>query len=170
MNKVALLIAVLCCTAALVASQAMPRQRQHFADAADDNALSLVAEQWKDAYNAGDPEKVAALYAEDATYLTQHFVTGIVHGRPAIRAYVKNGTDAKYKVDFLKILSTQCSGDFAYTITRYESTNGTQKAFGVNLVVLRKINGKWMIVAHDSAVPDTATAIQKLEIKEQTGE
>lgn len=170
MNKVALLIAVLCCTAALVAGQAMPQQRQHCTDAADDNALSLIAERWKDAYNAGDPDKVASFYTEDATYLTQHFVTGIVHGRHAIRAYVKNGTDAKYKVDSLKVLSTHCSGDFAYTITRYESTNGTQKAFGVNLVVLRKINGKWMIVAHESAVPDVATAIQKLELKEQTGE
>lgn len=170
MKRVAPLIAVLCCTAAVAVGQAMPEQSKHCAIAADDKALSRVAEQWKDAYNAGDPDKIAALYTEDATYLTQHFITGIVHGRPAIRAYVKNGTDAKYKIDSLKVLSTHCSGDFAYTITRYESTNGTQKAFGVNLVVLRKIDGKWMIVAHESAVPDAATAIQKLEVKEGTGE
>lgn len=36
-------------------------------------------------------------------------------------------------------------------------------AIGVNLVVLRKIAGKWLIVAHESAVPDPATAIQTLD-------
>jgi hypothetical protein len=34
---------------------------------------------------------------------------------------------------------------------------------GVNLVVLRKIRGKWLIVAHESAAPDPACAIQHLD-------
>ncbi len=33
---------------------------------------------------------------------------------------------------------------------------------GVNLVVLRKIGGRWVIVAHESAVPDPANSIQFL--------
>jgi len=51
----------------------------------------------------------------------------------------------------------------SYTVDRYESTNAGQKAFGVNLVVLKKIAGEWKIVAHEAAVPDPATAVHSLE-------
>ncbi len=138
-------------------------QEQRCAIGAANQAIQDIVETWKDGYNAGDPEKVAALYAPDATYLTQHFVTGVVHGGPAIKAYVKKGTDAHYRIEAIKLLASDCSADFAYAITRYESTNGDQKGFGVNLVVLQKMKGKWLIVAHESAVPDPATAIQSLE-------
>ncbi len=133
--------------------------------AADDQGLRQVAQDWKQAYNDGDSARIAALYTDDAYYLTQHFVTGVLHGRAAIRAYFQNGIDAKYRVDTIEVLSVSCSGDSAYTITRYEATNGGQKAVGVNLVVLRKMDGKWMIVAHEAAVPDPASAIQKLDVK-----
>jgi ketosteroid isomerase-like protein len=79
-----------------------------------------------------------------------------------VQAYVQRGIDARYRIDSIETLSTVCSGDFAYVITRYRSTSGNQKAMGVNLVVMRKIEGKWLIVAHESAVPDPATAIQSL--------
>ena len=139
-------------------------QEQQCAIASVNQAIGDIIENWKNGYNSGNPEKVAALYAPDATYLTQHFVTGVVHGRPAIRAYVKKGTDAHYRIEAIKLLASDCSGEFAYALTRYESTSADQKAFGVNLVVLQKVEGKWLIVAHESAVPDPATAIQSLEV------
>lgn len=129
---------------------------------ADSSALNQIVERWKTGYNEGDAAKVAALYAENAYYLTQHFVTGIVHGRAAIQAYVQNGVSAHYRVDSIQVVTMHCVGDFAYTVTRYESTNAGQKAFGVNLVVLQRLEGRWMIVAHEAAVPDPATAIQHL--------
>jgi uncharacterized protein (TIGR02246 family) len=135
--------------------------------AADDEALRQVSRDWKESYNNGDAAKVAALYSDDAYYLTQHFATGILHGRAAMQAYVQRGVDAHYRVDAIDVVMTECHGDFAYTVTRYESTNAGQKAFGVNLVVLRKIRGKWLIVAHESAVPDPATAIQSLDVPQE---
>jgi len=134
----------------------------HCGTLADDQAIASIADTWKESYNAGNAAKVAALYSPDAYYLTQHYVDGIVHPRPLVQAYVQRGVDARYHVDSIETLSTVCSGDFAYAITRYRSTNGSQKAMGVNLVVMRKIEGKWLIVAHESAVPDPATAIQSL--------
>ena len=148
----------------LAFGQAFPEHPQHCTVPAVENVIQKIAQDWKDGYNAGDPEAVAALYAEDATYLTQHFATGIVHGRAAIKAYVKNGTDAKYKIDSLTVLASGCSRDFAYSITRYHSLNGGQTAMGVNLVLIRKLQGRWKIVAHESAVPDPANAIRSLEI------
>jgi ketosteroid isomerase-like protein len=112
--------------------------------------------------NRRDAAQVASLYSEDAYYLTQHFVSGVVYPRDQIQAYVQRGVDVHYRVDSIDVLHSYCAGDFAYTITRYHSTNGEQKAMGVNLVVLRKIAGKWVIVAHESAVPDPATSIQSL--------
>ena len=70
--------------------------------------------------------------------------------------------NAKYHIDSIRILSTDCAGDMAYSIDRYESTNDGQKAFGVNVVVIKKFGGDWRIVAHESAVPDPATAIKDL--------
>ncbi len=135
----------------------------HCSEPADEIAIRRIVEQWKDGYNSGEIAKVSALYVEDAYYLTQHFVTGIVRGRAAIRAYVQRGAAAQYHIDSIRTILVDCSGDFAYTITRYDANNGGQKVFGVNIVVLKKIEGKWFIVAHEAAVPDPTTAIQSLD-------
>jgi len=134
------------------------------ADAGALRAAQQIVDTWKEGYNGGDAARVAALYTEDAYYLTQHFAAGIVHGRAGIQAYVQRGVDAKYHIDSIKIVHVGCAGDFMYVITRYESTNAGQKAFGVNLVVAGRSGNGWRIVAHEAAVPDPATAIQHLDI------
>lgn len=128
-----------------------------------DEAARRIAEEWKSGYNSGDVGKVTALYTEDAYYLTQHFVTGVVHGRANIKAYVQRGVAAGYHIDSIQIIATDCSGDLAYAVGRYEATNAGQKALGVNLVVLKRFGDRWRIVAHEAAVPDPATAIQRLD-------
>ena len=167
-------IAILCFTTMCLTLALLPRPA--ISDAAipgacpspaDDAAIRGITETWKDAYNQGNAAQVAALYSDDAYYLTQHFVTGVVHPRPMIQAYVQRGADARYHIDSIELLATYCSADLAYAITRYRSTNHDQKAMGVNLVVLHKIAGHWLIVAHESAVPDPATAIQHLDTVER---
>lgn len=148
-------------TANAAASAVAPSQ---CAVPAEAQALQQIAQKWKDAYNSGDAALVASLYAENADYITQHFITGIVHGRAAIRAYVQRGVDAHYHIDSILITTTGCSDDIAYAVDRYQATNAGQKAFGVNLVVIRKIKGKWLIVAHEAAVPDTTSAVRHLDI------
>lgn len=130
--------------------------------ATDRLELLTIADRWKEGYNSGDAAQVAGLYAEDAYYLTQHFQGGVLHGRARIQAYVQRGIDARYRVDTIEVLAIGCGADLAYTVGRYESTNAGQKAHGVNLVVLRRIGGRWLIVAHEAAVPD-ATAIRSLQ-------
>lgn len=163
MKILSLLVLCAACSVTAFPQQPTSTLAGQSCSADDQKDLSQIAPQWKDGYNRGDAASVAALYTDDAYYLTQHFVTGIVHGREMIQAYVQKGVDAHYQVDEIDVLLTECSGDFAYTIDRYESTNAGQKAFGLNVVVLKKIAGKWKIVAHESAVPDVATAIQALQ-------
>jgi ketosteroid isomerase-like protein len=162
MKRTAILILVIA-NAILINVSAFAASENTCANPTIDREIRQGAVSWKNGYNDGEAAKVAALYTEDATYLTQHFVTGIVQGRPKIQAYVQRGVDAKYHIDSIEVLSTGCSGKMAYAITRYESTNRGQKAFGVNILVLKKTGKKWLIVAHESAVPDPATAIQSLE-------
>lgn len=133
-------------------------------DPAAVQAAQQIVDAWKDGYNGGDPARVAGLYSADAYYLTQHFATGIIHGRDAIQAYVKLGVDAKYHIDALRILTVGCTAEMMYVVTRYDATNAGQTAFGVNLVVLRKDAQRWLIVAHEAAVPDPATAVQHLDL------
>ncbi len=162
MKLLAVLVLILLSTFAAAADpHADPVPTTRCSVPADDRAIRAVADELKDAYNTGHPEKIAALYAPDAYYLTQHYATGILHGRDEIHAYMKGGTDAGYKIDKIEIYSTFCSGKVAYSVGRYYSTNGEQKAFGGVTVVLRKIRGKWLIVVHQTSVPEP-TAIQKL--------
>lgn len=160
MTKFLVLLFTFACPALASAAAGSTNQ---CANPATEKAIRQGAATWKDGYNNGEAARVAALYAEDATYLTQHFVTGIVQGRRNIQAYVQRGVDAKYHIDAIEIMSSGCSGDLAYATTRYESTNAGQKAFGVNILVLKRAGKKWLIVAHESAVPDAATAIKSLD-------
>jgi ketosteroid isomerase-like protein len=141
----------------------LPEGQNRCSEAADESAIRKIPEEWKRNYNAGNATGVAALYTEAAYYLTQHFVTGIVEGRARIQAYVQRGVDARYHIDSIEILATGCSGEMAYVVDRYTANNAGQTAVGVNLVVLRKIRGRWQIVAHEAAVPDAATAVQRLD-------
>lgn len=129
---------------------------------ADEKALREISERFQAGYNNGVASQIGALYAPDAYYLTQHFAGGILRGREQIQAYFQRGIDARFRIDTIDVLKLDCSGDLAYTVGRYESTNAGVKARGVNVLVLRKTAGKWLIVAHESAVPD-ATAIPKLD-------
>lgn len=45
--------------------------------------MGYIAEEWKNACNAGDAAKVAALYCEEGYYLSAHI---LVQGRDAIQA------------------------------------------------------------------------------------
>ena len=139
------------------ADQAQPSGSQ------DRQEILNIIEKWKEGYNNNKAAMVAGLYSKNAYYLTQHFVTGIVHGRKAIQAYVQLGANAKYRIESIRPLYVNIEGNFAYVITRYEADNGGVKVFGLNLVVLNKTGGKWLIVAHEAAVPDPNTAIQSLD-------
>ncbi len=143
-------------SATLLAAQSAPalRMQGESCQAESDRAARQIIADWKEGYNSGDARRVANLYAEDATYLTQHFESGIVQGRANIQAYVQRGVDAHYRVDSIDVLHVGCESGLLYAITRYESTNAGQKAFGVNLVVARKSTAGWKIVAHEAAVPE----------------
>ena len=169
--------------AAFAQQKSQPKESPNSCPLTDAAAIRHIADDFRDAYNRGDAAQVGSLYTDSASYLTQHYADGIIEGRKNIQAYVQRGVDAHYRIDSIDVDQVNCACatpmpslkarikgahaarqcNFAYAIARYNSTNDGQKAMGVNLIVLRKLQGKWRIVAHESAVPDPATAIKKLD-------
>ena len=118
---------------------------------ADDVAIRRISEDWIRFYNAGDAAKVAALYADDGYYLSAHI---LAHGRPAIQAYWERGIKAGGHIDYIKPLTTFYSGDIGYTAGTYQATNAGVTVDGRILIVLRKVEDKWLIAAHETVVRD----------------
>jgi uncharacterized protein (TIGR02246 family) len=117
----------------------------------DEQTIARIAEAWRTAYNGGDAAKVASLYMEDGYYLSAHI---LAHGRRAIEAYWRRGIAAEGHVDFIKPLAVFASGGLAYAAGIYQATNAGVTVDGRILLVFRKINGEWLIAAHQTVVRD----------------
>jgi len=118
---------------------------------ADEQSIRKIAEDWKSAYNRSDASKVASLYTEDGYYLSAHI---LAHGREAIEAYWRRGIVAGGHVDFIKPLTVFASGALGYTAGTYQATNAGVTVDGRVLLVFRKIDGDWLIAAHETVVRD----------------
>jgi uncharacterized protein (TIGR02246 family) len=118
---------------------------------ADEEVMGNIAQEWKNAYNRGDATRVAALYTEDGYYLSAHI---LAHGREAIEAYWRRGIAAGGHIDFIKPLTIFRAGDLGYTVGVYQATNAGVTVDGRILIVLRKIDGRWLIAAHETVARD----------------
>lgn len=121
---------------------------------AHDEEFRRIACEWMDAYNSRDVERLSELYMEDAMYVSSHVPALIAHGREQVGANFKRGMDAGGHVDTIQILKADISGDISYLVCLYEATNSGVHVSGRNVIVSKKIKGKWLIAAHVSVVRD----------------
>lgn len=128
----------------------MPPARP-YASGEPDAAFTQLAGAWKDAYNRKDAPGVAALYAEDGTYLSAHV---LARGRSEIQAYFQRGMDAGGHVDAIRIVESARGCDLGYAWGTYEATNSGQKVDGRILIGLKKVKGQWLFAAHEVVVRD----------------
>jgi uncharacterized protein (TIGR02246 family) len=117
--------------------------------AAEEAALKAVTAEWLSAYNAGDVEKIVAMYAEDAVLMPPH--APVATGHAAIRAFLTTDT-AGAKAAGVKLVPGAATAGVAgetgwesgsYTIT---DASGATVDSGSYLSVSRKSNGKWLYV------------------------
>jgi ketosteroid isomerase-like protein len=118
---------------------------------AEEANIRQVSEDWIRFYNAEEAAKVAALYTDDGYYLSAHI---LAHGKQAIEAYWERGIKAGGHIDSVKPLTLYYTGDLAYCAGTYQATNGGVIVDGRILIVLRKVNGKWLMAAHETVVRD----------------
>jgi uncharacterized protein (TIGR02246 family) len=134
------------------------RRKAARAGANAEASIRRVGQEWAEHWNAGELEKLVAAYAEDAVYMPPHH--GALHGREAIREYLKGPighgvTDLIYEVTYIKR-----SGGLAYDVGRYSMSipqdGGARQDRGKYLTVWkRQADGRWKIVA-DSFSSDLA--------------
>ena len=117
-------------------------------DTADDQAaLKAATRTWLEAYNAGDVEKIVALYAEDAVLMPPH--APAANGHAEIRAFLTADT-AGAKAAGIKLVpgasTAGVAGDTGWESGKYTVTNasGATVDSGSYLSVSHKSNGKWL--------------------------
>ena len=117
--------------------------------AADEAALKAATVSWLEAYNAGDVEKIVALYTEDAVLMPPH--APVATGHAAIRAHLTTDT-AGAKAAGIKLVpgtaTAGVSGDTGWESGTYTATNaaGATVDSGSYLSVSHKVNDKWLYV------------------------
>jgi uncharacterized protein (TIGR02246 family) len=115
--------------------------------AGDEAALKAATRTWLEAYNAGDVEKIVALYTEDAMLMPPH--APVANGHAAIRAFLTADT-AGAKAAGVKLVpgasTAGVAGDTGWESGSYTITNvsGATLDSGSYLSVSRKSNGKWL--------------------------
>jgi uncharacterized protein (TIGR02246 family) len=112
--------------------------------------IRKIGNDWAQNWNAGDLEKVVAVYAPDAVYLPPHHEA--VHGRDAIREYLRGPrshgvSDLAFDVTYIKQ-----SSDVAWDVGTYRMTvpqnDGTKREdHGKYLTVWKRAGTKWLITA-----------------------
>jgi len=98
-------------------------------------------------YNAKDVDAVVALYAEDATLVSDG---GTFRGRDEIKKWVKTGVDQGSRLEAIEPSVEKSSGTLAYGTGRTRRRVGSIIHLGQYLIVMEKIGGEWKIVQHFS--------------------
>jgi ketosteroid isomerase-like protein len=115
-------------------------------------AFKRQTETWKDAYNSGNAQNLVPLYTLDARYLSSH-VSGLeLIGRDQVITNFQNGMKIGGHIDNVEVLSMNFSSDLVTLLCRYQATNSGQTVIGRNLLVLKKVNGHWLIAIHMTVV------------------
>ena len=135
--------------AVVVMSACAPAAPPAVDTAAEEAALNAVTAAWLEAYNAGDVEKIVAMYAEDGVLMPPH--APVATGHAAIRAFLTADT-AGAKAAGLKLVpgmaTAGVAGDTGWESGSYTITDASGAAVdgGSYLSVSRKSNGKWLYV------------------------
>lgn len=103
---------------------------------------------WDEAFNAGDAEKVASLYAEDARVITGD--GQVVEGRDEIRKLFQGFIDSGFGEHEIKLGSVEGTDDLLYETGDWSGMGGDGKPYGGKLVVIyeKQDGGDWQTVLH----------------------
>ena len=136
-------------TLALSACAPAPAAAPVVDTAAEEAALKAVTAAWLEAYNAGDAEKIVAMYAEDGVLMPPH--ASVATGHTEIRAFLTADT-AGAKAAGVKLVpgatTAGVAGDTGWESGSYTvvDASGTTVDSGSYMSVSRKVNGKWLYI------------------------
>jgi len=109
--------------------------------------MQKLRDTWVQEFNAGHADKVAAFYAPEAVLMRWD---GSVHGYDSILAEMQRSVNAGAHDYVVHSLHVERSGDVGYDTGAYNVTLRTRVVEGNYLLVVKRIDGRWKIVAHAS--------------------
>jgi uncharacterized protein (TIGR02246 family) len=113
---------------------------------AEEKQIADIRSAWLSNWNTKQLDNVINLYATNATYLPADGTR--VSGQNDIRAYMQKLIGSK---DSVQSVTLDCSGDIVYDSGTYTAVGDDGKHVeGSYLVVLKRENGKWLVVQHAS--------------------
>jgi hypothetical protein len=113
-------------------------------------AIKRIRDTWVQEFNAGHADKVAALYAPEAVLMRRN---GSLHNHDTILADLQRSITAQAHNYVVYSLHAEGSGDLGYDTGAYNEDFRNHVAEGNYLIVIKRIEGEWKIVAH-AAVPN----------------
>jgi hypothetical protein len=116
--------------------------------------MQKLRETWVQEFNAGHAEKVAAFYAPEAVLMRWD---GTVHGHDSILAEMQRSITGGAHSYVVHSLRTDHSGNLGYDTGAYNVNLRDRLVEGNYVIVVQKIKGRWLIVAH-SSVPNPREA------------
>ena len=114
--------------------------------------FQLSTEKWRLAYNSKDAKNLIPFYTDDANYISSHVAGLEANGRDKLIANFQNGMNMGGHIDSVEILKMNVSCDISTLLCKYQATNNGVTVVGRNLLVMKKINGIWLIVLHMTVV------------------
>jgi hypothetical protein len=116
--------------------------------------MQKIRETWVQEFNAGHADKVAAFYAPEAVLMRWD---GTVHGHDSILAEMQRSITGGAHNYVVHSLRTDHSGDLGYDTGAYNVNLRDRLVEGNYVIVVQRIKGRWLIVAH-SSVPNPREA------------
>jgi ketosteroid isomerase-like protein len=150
-SRLLTLAAVLSLTMVMAKTAARPVTNPRSPKADDfDTAIKQLRDTWVREFNAGHADKVADLYAQEAVLMRRN---GSVHNRDSILSELKRSIAARANNYTVQSLHSEHSGDLGYDTGVYNENLPHRLAEGNYLIVVKKIDGDWKIMAH-AVVPN----------------
>lgn len=126
---------------------ALAQQDQHKNLQSTARSVGQVREAWMRNFNARNTNGVLALYAENATVVSE---AGTFKGREAIRPWVQASIDQGSRLESIEPAEEKSSGTLAYSTGRSRRWVGSELHRGQYLIVMERIGNEWKIVQHFS--------------------
>ena len=114
--------------------------------------METLRNTWIEQFNGKNAAKVAALYGPEAVLMRWD---GTVHGYDSILADLEKSVRGGAHDYKMMSLHTEYSGDLGYDTGAYNVGLTDRTIEGNYVIVVKKIRGRWLIVAH-AHVPNPA--------------
>ncbi len=152
-NSFVIIFSLFLATSAMAQSNRYPEDTAVNSDSLK-QVFQPMVDRWREAYRTKDATRLSSFYAGNSEYISAHVPGYICHGHAAVIANIQKGIDGGGTIDTLQILSANSSYDMVTLVCRYVGAANGQNVDGRSLLVMKRIDGRWLIVTQITTVKE----------------